>query len=33
LLEVQYPPIYLGNEQLTTYATTMLDTVSNKLMK
>lgn len=32
LLEVQYPPIYLGNEQLTTYAQTMLDAFSNKLM-
>jgi phosphate transport system substrate-binding protein len=29
LLEVQYPPIYLGNEQLATYAKKALDTISN----
>ena len=29
LLEVQYPPIYIGNEQLKTYAKTMLNSISN----
>ncbi|HEX6282938.1 MAG TPA: substrate-binding domain-containing protein [Nitrososphaera sp.] len=29
LLEVQYPPIYRGNEQLATYAKIAMDTISN----
>ena len=29
LLEVQYPPIYQGNEQLAIYAKTTMDTISN----
>jgi ABC-type phosphate transport system substrate-binding protein len=33
LLEVQYPPIYLGNQQLATFAKTSLDAISNKLTK
>jgi len=33
LLEVQYPPIYLGNQQLATFAKTSLNAISNKLTK
>jgi phosphate transport system substrate-binding protein len=31
LLEVQYPPIYSGNQQLATYAEIVIDTIQNSL--
>ena len=31
LLEVQYPPIYPGNQQLATYAEIVIDTIQNSL--
>jgi hypothetical protein len=32
LLEVEYPPIYPGNEQLATYAKIMIDTIQKSLI-
>ena len=32
LLEVQYPPIYSGNEQLAVYANTAMDTIQNSII-
>jgi hypothetical protein len=32
LLEVQYPPIYSGNEQLAAYANTAMDIIQNSII-
>ena len=32
LLEVQYPPLYSGNEQLALYANTAMDTIQNSII-
>lgn len=32
LLEVQYPPLYSGNEQLAVYANTAMDTIQNSII-